>query len=170
MKKAFTMVELLVVIGVISVLACLVAPSIKIARARAQASSCLGNLKAIGVGLTGYLGDNQMTMPQLAAARASTDEQVAVLDNTLNRYVDDVRVFTCPAGQAIARTTGTSYFWNSVLSGQAVANLNMLGLVNDLSKIPVVLDKEGWHTYSADKVNQLYADGHAANELKMFTQ
>lgn len=170
MRRGFTLVEILVVLGIISVLACILVPSMEIVKARAASANCLGNLKAIGVGLNLYLGENQMTMPNLKAARASIDEDVPVLDNTLARYVDDVRVFTCPAGREVAKTTGTSYYWDSMLSGQALANLNFLGMITDLSKIPIVLDKEGWHKYTDNKVNHLFADGHAATELRLFTQ
>ncbi len=170
MRRGFTLVEILVVLGIISVLACIVVPSMEIVKARAASAGCLSNLKAIGIGLNLYLADNQNTMPNLKAARASVDEDVPVLDNTLAKYVDDARVFTCPAGVGVAKTTGTSYYWDSVLSGQAVASLNFLGMITDLSKIPIVLDKEGWHKYTDNKVNHLFADGHAATELRLFTQ
>lgn len=171
MKRAFTLVEILVVLGVISLLACILVPSMEIARARAASAGCLGNLKGIGLGLNMYLSENQMTMPQLKASRASVTEQVPVIDNTLDHYVDNVKVFTCPAGKEIAKTTGTSYYWNSILSGQPSATVNLMKLFNDLSKIPVVMDKEGWHKYTDNKVNFLFVDGHAATELPtLFTQ
>jgi prepilin-type processing-associated H-X9-DG protein len=33
----------------------------------------------------------------------------------------------------------------------------------------VIVDKEGWHIRSEDKVNHLFADGHASNHLRLFT-
>ena len=30
-------------------------------------------------------------------------------------------------------------------------------------------DKEGFHPYIADKINVLYADGHATQDVKFFT-
>ena len=36
---------------------------------------------------------------------------------------------------------------------------------NAESKVPLISDKEGWHPLNTDKINILYADGHAANEL-----
>lgn len=171
MKRGFTLVEMLVTIGVISALACILVPSLEISRARAASANCLGNLKVIGVALHTYLGENQMMMPQLKASRPSVNDDVPVIDNTLDRYVDSVKVFICPAGREIAKTSGTSYYWNSVLSGQPASAVNLMKLFDDLSKIPVVMDKEGWHKYTDKKVNFLFVDGHAATELpSLFTQ
>jgi len=33
----------------------------------------------------------------------------------------------------------------------------------------VILDKEGFHPFAANKVNVLYADGHASQDLKFMT-
>ena len=169
-KRGFTVIELLVGIAVIALLAGIAIPSLSIARARADAAQCLGNLRSLGAALSLYLGENQMTMPPLAAARANKTEEVAVIDNTLDRYLDSPKVFTCPAGRKIAETTGTSYFWNSALSGQSMGGLNFFGFVTDLSKIPVLVDKEGWHKNTEDKVNHLFADGHATKDLRLFAE
>lgn len=170
MKRGFTLVELLVSIGVIAILTSIAIPSMYIVRARADSSKCLANLRALGIALNGYLSDNQMIMPTLEAARPSKAEDVSVIDNTLDRYVDSTAVFTCPAGKKIAETTGTSYYWNSALKGQSANALNLFGFVTDISKIPILVDKEGWHKYTDDKVNHLFADGHATNELRLFTE
>ncbi len=110
-----------------------------------------------------------MMMPELAAGRKSRDEDVPVIDTVLAPYLPDARVFVCPADRAgLAASTGTSYYWNSVLSGQSAMNLNFLSLSTDVSKIPVVLDKEGWHRHVENRVNHLFADGHVANQLRLF--
>ena len=68
-----------------------------------------------------------------------------------------------------AATTGTSYYWNVALNGQALGSLNFLNFIEDHSRIPILSDKEGFHPYTDNKVNILYADGHATKELKFFT-
>ena len=65
----------------------------------------------------------------------------------------------------IAELTGTSYFWNSAINGQHLGGLNFLELSQDTSHIPLIGDKEGFHPYLPNKVNILYADGHATKEL-----
>jgi prepilin-type N-terminal cleavage/methylation domain-containing protein/prepilin-type processing-associated H-X9-DG protein len=167
--RGFTLLELLVVLAIAAVLAALVIPAVRSGISRAESVKCLGNLREIGVGLHGWLADNNMTMPPLAAGRKSRSEALPVIDTTLAPYIANPRVFACPADRVLASETGTSYYWNSVLSGQSAVNLNFLSLATDLSKIPVLVDKEGWHRHSEEKVNHLFADGHAANQLRLFT-
>jgi prepilin-type processing-associated H-X9-DG protein len=169
MKRGSTLLEILVSIGIVTVVAAIAIPSLRIARARADSAQCVSHLRSLGVGLNLYLADHQMTMPDVEAARASKAEEVPVIDNTIDSYVDHKAAFTCPAGRAIAEKSGTSYYWNSALRGQPVANLSLFWL-KDPSKIPVLVDKEGWHQFVEDKVNHLFADGHVTNELRLIVE
>ncbi len=56
--KKFTLIELLVVIAVISILASLLLPALKSARARGKAILCTNNLKQLGFSLLAYANDN----------------------------------------------------------------------------------------------------------------
>lgn len=167
--RGFTLVEMLAGIAIVGVLAALTTGLVQSGISRANSAKCLANLRALGIGLNGWLADNNMMMPQLAAARKSRTEEVPVMDVVLAQYVADPRAFLCPADAKLGRETGTSYYWNSVLSGQSAVNLNFLNLVTDVTKIPVMIDKEGWHDHAKEKVNHLFADGHAANQLRFFT-
>jgi len=169
MKNAFTMVELLVVITIIAILAGIAFPVYNHVIASARAAACVSNLRQLGAALNLYLADHNATMPTLAAGRSSSSQDVAVIDNTLNAYANAPGVFACPADQqGIAAATGTSYYWNSAMNSQTLANLNFLAIGN-LSAIPIISDKEGFHPYLANKVNILYADGHATQNLQFFT-
>ena len=165
-RSALTILELLVIMGVIAVLAVLLTPVFKRVIATGHATACISNLRQIGTGLSAYLADNNNEMPILKTAREKRDDQVPVIDNTLDKYLTEKKVFACPADDRFAKASGTSYVWNVTLNGQALSNLNFLGVVDNYSRIPIIADKEGFHPYSENKVNILYADGHATKELK----
>jgi prepilin-type processing-associated H-X9-DG protein/prepilin-type N-terminal cleavage/methylation domain-containing protein len=58
-RRAFTLVELLVVVAVIALLIALLLPALASARKSARASVCLANLRGIGQGTVMYESDNQ---------------------------------------------------------------------------------------------------------------
>ncbi|HMS54190.1 MAG TPA: DUF1559 domain-containing protein [Fimbriimonadaceae bacterium] len=63
MKKAFTLIELLVVIAIIAILAAILFPVFAQAKESARATTCLNNMKQLGVGVMSYLADNDGYYP-----------------------------------------------------------------------------------------------------------
>lgn len=173
MRRGFTLVEVLVTVAIIAALTALMLPAWHIVQARANSVKCVANLNSLGIALQGYLADHNNTLPTLQPLRASVNDQVPVIDNTLNAYTTDQRIFACPADPNLAAKTGTSYYWDSNINGQHVGSLSLkmltIVLTTQSSQIPIILDKQGWHQYTANKVNMLFADGHEATQLNFFS-
>ena len=71
-RKAFTLVELLVVIAIIGLLVGLLLPAVQAAREAARRSSCLNNLKQLGLAVQSFHDVNKGMPPQATYAVGST--------------------------------------------------------------------------------------------------
>jgi prepilin-type N-terminal cleavage/methylation domain-containing protein/prepilin-type processing-associated H-X9-DG protein len=74
--RAFTLIELLVVIAIIAILAAILFPVFAQAREKARATTCVSNLKQLGLAWLMYAQDYDETYPLTAAYDAGTGAQV----------------------------------------------------------------------------------------------
>ena len=168
--RGFTLIELLVCVGIIAVLTGVGFPVYQRVVQGSRAAACVSNLRQIGVALGLYLNEHNRVMPTMQAGRSSLTDDLPVIDNTLNAYTGNARVFACPADTGgLAAASGTSYYWNVALNGQSVATLNFLKLPGGPALIPILSDKQAFHPYTDTKVNILYADGHADKSFNFVT-
>ena len=70
--RGFTLVELLVVIGIIALLISILLPALNAAKERANRVKCSSNLRQIGQGLLLYANDNKGIYPRTPATTAGT--------------------------------------------------------------------------------------------------
>ena len=156
-------------LAVVGVLAGVGLPVISRMAEHGRAVKCVGNLRQLGAALGLYLSEHNMKMPTLVSGRTSVDEGGEAIDNTLDAYTQGKAVFECPSDRGEAKKSGTSYYWNVALNAQMASGLNFFQNYNQ-AEIPILADKAAYHPYLENKVNLLYADGHAEKTLTFKTK
>ena len=164
----FTLVELLVVIGIIAVLISILLPSLGRAREAAKQSACLSNLRQLGMAFFNYANENRGRFP----FRAGLDEPTPkppedwiywqggrdVNDSAIAHYIGsqghfDPNVLRCPSDDIQSRQRSLtpdpylySYTFNHLMSsnpGGLIPQPVVLGSIRDSSdKILLVEEDE----------------------------
>ncbi len=117
--RAFTLVELLVVIGIFAILIAISLPSLANARYRAKEVSCSSNLRQIAMVLTGYAAENKGWYPKNGACRNKPNSLKNVdggrtlwdMYTPMLRYLHAEKghdVFRCPLTQPSMVNTATT--------------------------------------------------------------
>src|SRR3954451_10153973 len=105
-RRAFTLVELLVVIGIIAILISILIPTLGKAQAAAKALQCGSNLRQVGIGLTRYFNDFkhlpvrnplQYEGANPHVFRLWDAEDWYHLAETMEKYGGSKKIYYCPA-------------------------------------------------------------------------
>jgi len=82
-RAGFSLIELIVVVGILSLLAALTLPAVQSAREAARRARCHNNLRQIGLALHNYHADNGVFPPSTRADRAPNFQPMHTTRTTL---------------------------------------------------------------------------------------
>lgn len=94
---AFTLIELLVVIAIIGVLAAILFPVFARARENARKSSCLNNLKQVGLAAMQYTQDYDECMVKIYSAYGPGSANLMWWQDVLQPYTKSYQLVICPS-------------------------------------------------------------------------
>ncbi len=111
---AFTLVELLVVISIIAILAAILFPVLSAAKARAQKTLCLNNLKQIGTGIHLYADEDNDTLPSIVITNDMPWSYQWRFFKELTKSYDGLSGASSPQDKLFACPADTFYYWNTL--------------------------------------------------------
>ncbi len=148
-RRAFTLVELLIVIAIVSVLIALLLPAIQSGRSAAQRIDCQSTLRNIGQGFMLYVTDNDRMLPYGWDVSGGLDWQTQIPramkapTSSLNRF------FACAAAPAPVGTSSVALHYG--------------GHASLLPRIQFA----GGVTYASQPSKSIYAVGNRVSEVVM---
>jgi len=160
---AFTLIELIVTMGIIALLVAILMPALASASAAAWAVQCQANLKNIGAGWTLYVDQHPNKWPlavSLPQPKSSAPPNELTIMQALGPYIHNNQIYHDPADDHHYFTQrGTSYEY---LPGLAFAiDPSMMGWAVGIAKltpavVPILDDAARYHPAPPNLVNPKY--------------
>ena len=127
-RLGFTLIEILVVVAIIGIIAAILFPVFARAREKARQTTCVSNLKQLGMAVAMYSGDNDDVLPNLTGGDPGdgitsgwvyytgfeTPQGTTKFDVTrgsIYPYVKNKQVYICP-DDSVGERNGLSYAMN----------------------------------------------------------
>lgn len=188
-QRAFTLIELLVVIAIIAILAAILFPVFAKARERARESSCISNLKQLGLAINNYTQEWDETLPYAINnadhTKGESDpinrpDHPVKIRSVIASQVKSIDVFRCPSdsfpsllgpkdadgGASMFEMVGNSY-WYPGFSGSGEPHRSgiELGAFKEHSATGVLSDSAPWHQLQRGKDEKSYGENSRLNTL-----
>jgi prepilin-type N-terminal cleavage/methylation domain-containing protein len=158
--RGVTLVEVLVVIGILTVLLSVLIPVVSSARKSQRNVVCLNTLRNLGSALHAYAVDHQGRMPDPGLADQSWEKLISPYygGGTLR----------CPSDSELFPTVGSSYDWrdtgkdSTTMAGKSIADVRRPGAVLAMEALP------GWHRKGLINVVRMNGSAEAIDQQDCF--
>lgn len=177
---AFTLIEMILAIGILVILASMLLPATQSTAAYARNAKCLANLRQIGVAANLCAQDKDNTYPYIEANPKdpvySAEKNAKGILETLSPYGITQGTLKCPedlAGPDCFSAYGSSYQWLNYADGERTWHVNVVtpegNVVYPPSSVRLAVDWLNVHfsnrkwgpNETSGRRNAVYADGHA---------
>ncbi|MBI2948284.1 MAG: type II secretion system protein [Verrucomicrobia bacterium] len=184
--RAFTLLELLVVMGIVAVLAALLSPLLSRAKKMSETAKCTEQLRQMGLAMTAYAEDHAEFLPAAHTVVQWTSTNPVAWTRALLPYFQTKKLLTCPEFQRLHNRSSFNYFMGSRAAfveagGQAASvQLSKIRLASQYilsgdTNFPFPQEDADPDNYTQDtlfsaestghcrKLNVLFADGHVSS-------
>jgi prepilin-type N-terminal cleavage/methylation domain-containing protein len=157
--RGVTLVEVLVVIGVLAVLMSVLIPVVSSARKSQKNVICLNTLRHLGGALNAYAMEHQGRMPDPGTADQSWEKLIAPY------YGGSL---SCPSDSELFPTVGSSYDWrdtgkdSTTMAGKLITDVRRPGAILAMEALP------GWHRKGFINVVRMNGSAEAIDQQACF--
>lgn len=154
-RVAFSIVELMVVIGIIGVLVALLIPMLSKARASGHTVACLANLRQMVTAFQLYASDNKGALPPPSDPTVSSESW----ESLLRKYLPAKEAYRCQADGGMFEKMGSSYDWRDTSDTTTTAAGKLLSQLRRYNAVLVLDALPDWHANG--RINAAMLDGTA---------
>lgn len=143
-KSAFTLIEILVVLGVIGLLAAILVPAVTGGMAKARRMQCLGNVRTVGASLFAYAMDHRNRMPGVGGSGAEFESMTEMAKALFeDGYMENLEAWACPTDKERRACPGSAV--DSFDSGKNSSYVYFAGYnplkAGDVNAMPLLCDR-----------------------------